>query len=340
MTRKKYIVFALLTIALVVFASVVVLLALDLYAHRKFSQVAGLNHWGYRGPVAGRKQRGEQRVVVLGESTAFGYGVAPRDSFPAILQELLNQRNSASGKRVSVVNLAYNNEGAHSYRFTLEDYAYLKYDAVVFYSGYNDLSLNLAVYRHTSPVFRAIGYMPILPLVLREKAMTITHGGRLEDAYLGKKPVFKPNVAQSAAAGAIAALADGMNALNRPLNSEGAGPDPIALQEGAACGPTWAHYCGGMYRAVKIALDGQKKVMIVTQPKLLSDLVDHLDQQKRLAAFLQQRFPGNRLLSFTNLSEAVNVGDPALSYDAMHLTAAGNRVIARELLVPVSEMLR
>lgn len=340
MTRKKYVVFALLAITLIVFVSFAVLLALDLYAHRRFSQVAGLNAWGYRGPVAGRKKSGEQRVVVLGESTAFGYGVPPQQSFPAILQELLDQKNGSSGRRVSVVNLAYNNEGAHSYRFTLEDYAYLKYDAVLFYSGYNDLSINLAVYRHTSPVFRLIGYMPILPLVLREKAMMITHGGRLEDAYLGKKPVFKPNIAQSATAGAIATLADGMHALNRPLNSEGAKPDPVAIQEGAACGTTWAHYCGGIYLAVKSALDRQTKVMIVTQPELLSDLADHLDQQQHLVAFLKQRFAGNRLLSFTNLSDAVNVGDPALSYDAMHLTGAGNRVIAEKLVAPITEMLR
>lgn len=340
MTRKKYVVFALLTVTLIVFMSVAALLALDLYAHRRFSQVAGLNAWGYRGPVASRKQSGERRVVVVGESTAFGYGVPQEESFPAILQELLSRQNRSSGRPVSVVNLAYNNEGAHSYRFTLDDYIYLKYDAVVFYSGYNDLSLNLAVYRHTSPVFRTIGYMPILPLVLREKSMMIRYGGRLEDAYLGKKPTFKPNVAQSTTAGAMAALADGLHALNRPLNSEGEKADPAAIREGAACGAKWAHYCGGMYLAVRFVLDRQKKAMIVTQPRLLSDLEAHLDQQRHLVAFLRERFAGNRLLSFADLSDAVNVGDPALAYDAMHLTGSGNRVIAERLVAPVSEMLR
>ena len=37
------------------------------------------------------------------------------------------------------MNLAYNNEGAYSFRFTLGDYLYLDYDLAILYEGYNDL---------------------------------------------------------------------------------------------------------------------------------------------------------------------------------------------------------
>src|SRR5438874_525530 len=82
---------------------------------------------------------------------------------------------------------------------------------VVSYSGANDLPTpNLTVYRHTSPIFRLFGYMPILPLVLREKSMVIMYGGNLEAAYLGEKTVFRPNLAKRTTASAMAAAANGI----------------------------------------------------------------------------------------------------------------------------------
>ena len=106
---------------------------------------------------------------------------------------------------------------------------------------------------------------------------------------------------------------------------------------GAECGERWAHYCGGIYVAVKYALDNGKKVMIVTQPRMNAD---HVDQQQRLVAYLQHRFGGNPLLRFTSLSDALSLTDPVVCYDGMHLTRAGNWVIAEKLAGPVSEMLR
>src|SRR5437868_5750739 len=186
MTRRRKIVFALVAITLTCLFVLGVLLAADVYVHRKFAEMGGVNIWGYRGPTVGRKRTGERRVVVLGESTAFGFGVPPGDAFPAALERLLNEPQGQA-PRVSVVNLAYNGEGAHSYRYTLEDYAYLNYDVAVFYTGYPDLPFprnfaagNQDVYRRKSPVFRLTGYFPMLPLVMREKAMAIRYNGRLD----------------------------------------------------------------------------------------------------------------------------------------------------------------
>jgi lysophospholipase L1-like esterase len=338
MTRKKYLLFTIVAITLAVFVSVAGLLAVDVYYHHKLAMSAGLNIWGYRGPTVGRKKAGERRVVVVGESTAFGYGVKWQDAIPASLEQVLNRQAPSSGQSISVVNLAYNNEGARSYKYTLEDYKYLDYDAVVFYSGYNDVSgPNYQVFRHTSPIFRLTGYFPILPIVIREKSMVIMSGGNLEKAYWGEKPVFRPNIAQRTAGSTLAAVATLSASLDKQLIS--AMPDPAdnGADVGAACGPRWAHYCGGMYTAVKYALDHHKKVMITTQPRINDT---HVDQQQSLVAFLHQRFGNNPLLLFTDLSDALTLTDPVLCYDGMHLTAAGNRVIAEKLAGPVSEMLR
>ena len=337
-SKTKQVVFALTAVASTVVGSIGCLLALDVYEHHRMAANAGLNIWGYRGLVVGRKKAGERRIVVVGESTAFGYGVHWQESFPVYLQDLLNQQYASAGHPVTVVNLGYNDEGAHSYRFTLVDYAYLDYDAVVFYSGYNDLGKNLNVFRHGSPIFRLTGYMPILPVVLREKAMVITSGGRLEDAYLGKKVVFRPNTVQQVTASALEGLAYAMYSIERPTASEGEQPDPGEIKEGAACGPYWAQYCGAMYEAVKSAVDRHKQVMITIQPRLSKE---HIEEQERLGAFLRRRFDGNPLLHFADLRDAVDFArDASLNVDGMHLTAAGNRVIADKLAKPVSEMFR
>lgn len=339
MTRTKHLLFALLAAMLAGVVSVAGLLALDIYYHHKLSTSAGLNIWGYRGPTVARKQSGERRVVVVGESTTFGYGVHWQETIPAYLQELLNREGPSSGRLVTVINLGYNGEAAHSYSYTLEDYAYLDYDAVVFYSGYNDLGpYNPRMARHPSPIFRLTGYFPILPLVLREKSMAIMYGGNLELAYRGEKIVFKPNIVQRTTASALGAVASISESLDKQLTS--VEPDSVpnaAKREGAECGPQWAYYCGSMYEAIKYALDHRKTVMIVTQPYLSQK---HIDQQHQLVLFLRQRFGNNPLLRFTNLGESLSLTDPAQCWDGMHLTAAGNRVIADRLAGPVSEMIR
>ena len=108
-------------------------LAADLYLHHRAERSAGLNRWGYRGPVAGTKQPGELRVVVLGGSTAFGYGVRWDEAIPAILERKLNQQQGKAPARV--VNLGFNNEGAYSFLPTLKDFEYLDYDVRLFVRG-------------------------------------------------------------------------------------------------------------------------------------------------------------------------------------------------------------
>src|SRR4051812_21414965 len=104
--------FGVASIGLTVALAIVTLLLIDIYLHGKFQRSAGLNVWGYRGPVVSRKAPGEFRIVVLGGSTVFGYGVKWDESFPAALERKLAARTPRPFK---VVNLGYNNEGAYSF---------------------------------------------------------------------------------------------------------------------------------------------------------------------------------------------------------------------------------
>lgn len=351
MTRRRKIVFALVAMGLSIFVSLGVLLAADIYVHRKFEDSGGVNIWGYRGPTVGRKRVGERRVVVLGESTAFGYGVRWHEAFPVALERLLHQPQAGTvPRKVSVVNLAYHNDGAHSFRYTLADYAYLDYDVAILYTGYGDLAYfqnfetsNLNVERRTSAIFRRTGYFPMLPLVMREKAMAIRYNGRLEDAYQGKVTVFRPSLAQRSVASVLQAAADVGTTLDRHMGEtrrsghESHGVNPVLVDTAAVQCGAYTGYCGELYLAVKSVLDSGKRVLVVTQPYFSET---HKEQQFLLTEYLRRRFAGSTRLGFVNLGTALNLRDPALAYDGMHLTVAGNGVIAQALVPAVQAALR
>lgn len=351
MTRRRKLIFALVAMVLSVVAVLGVLLAADLYVNRKFLDSGGVNVWGYRGSAVGRKQPDERRIAVIGGSTAFGYGVHWRQAFPALLEGLLNQPSGSATppSRVSVVNLAYSNEGAHSFKFTLADYDYLDFDVVLVYTGYNDLAYtnnfqasNNQVARRHSAIYRWTGYFPMLPLVMREKAMVIRYGGQLEDAYRGKPTVFRPNLAQRSTATALEAAArlstslDTIMAETARLPAEAAG-GPVTLADPAsvACG-VYTGYCGEVYLAIKLVLERGKRALVVTQPYISEA---HREQQRLLVEYLRKRFAGTTAVGFVNLGASVDLRDPKLAPDGMHLSPEGHRLIADDLVNPVRAML-
>jgi hypothetical protein len=315
------------------------LLGADLYAHARAERSAGLNRWGYRGPVVGRKHEGETRVVMLGGSTAFGYGVTWDAAVPAQLERLLRAVRAAP---TSVVNLAYNNEGAYSFRFTLEDFAYLRYDVVILYEGYNDLIgedpiPNTAVFRHSSPVFRMTGYFPILPLVVREKALMLRYGGNLDAAYRSDTRVFRPNLMQRVAATTLETFADVSDEVGRDRPYAIAGP-PAKITDRTlfeGCEYPWRHYCASIARAGDVALSRGASVIVVTQPYHAQDRERHKWQQRAMESMLAEHFHGNPNLTYVNLGNAIDVGDRRLAPDEMHLTPEGNAQIAARLVGPV-----
>lgn len=345
-TRRKFVAFALVSAVLSALVVVTGVLAADLYLHHRAERSAGLNRWGYRGPVVGWKRPGELRMVVLGGSTAFGYGVTADETVPAILERLLNERGSAVPARV--INLGFNNEGVFALLPTLEDFDFLNYDIACFYAGYNDLlgdiSPNRAVYRRESPIFRLTGYFPILPTALGEKALSLRYGGNLEAAYAatrgadGGKTVFKPSLASRTSATALEATAQVADVLGRQLDRMASQPPTSTEPAGdTGCAPPWAHYCDAVYRAAEHALSLGKRVLIVAQPTL-RESGRHALQTAAMADMVARKFRDTPRVRYVDLSDAVDLTDTDSSFDGMHLNVNGNVLVAQALVDPVRSL--
>lgn len=346
LSRRKFVAFAATTVLLAFGLMLGGLLAADVYLHAKAERSAGLNRAGYRGPVAGAKRPGERRVVMLGGSTVFGYGVLWNEALPAVLERLLNE--ILGDGAVRMVNLGYNGEGAYAMLPTLEDFEYLGPDVVCLYPGDTDLmgdaGPNTAVYRHTSAVFRLTGYFPILPLALTEKAMALRSGGHLGEAYAsllenGKpKPVFQPSLSQRASAAALDAVASLTNTMGRQLDRVSAVKAPEAgLRGPQRCDAPWIHYCDAVFSAIQYALQRGRPVVVMSAP-LGSDgdgRARQLLQQAALAGLLARNFENDPRVTFVDLSRAVDPSDPALAFDGNHLTSTGNLIVAKTLVEPV-----
>lgn len=323
LTGRKYAVFALIAVSLSLAVTAGCLAAAELSLHWRY----GMNLWGYRGPSLGPKRPGEARIAVLGGSTAWGYGVAWDEAFPHYLaQELTVRRRQRGREPVSVANLAFNNEGAHSFRYTLRDYDYLNYDVALFYTGYNDLGgPNLSVFRHASPLFSATGVLLLLPSTFREWASALRQGRH------GDKTVFTPHAAKRAAAAALETAGLVVTSLERQVGTLSRDVEDSHVAPARDCADRWQHYCTGLLAAVHDALDRHRKVLVVTQPYLADS---HVEQQRAVAALLLSRFPADPRIVHVNLGRTVDLRDPMLAWDGMHLTAAGNRRIADSLIEP------
>lgn len=339
-TRRKFVLFAAIAAVLSVVVALTAALVADLYLHRRAERSAGLNRWGYRGPVIGAKQPGELRVVVLGGSTAFGYGVTWDEAIPALLERALNEQSGQAPARV--VNLGYNNEGVYTFLPTLQDFDYLDADVVVLYEGYNDLSgdsgPNLSVYRHDSAVFRLTGYFPILPLALSEKALSLRYGGDLNAAYAATrndpvgKTVFRPGLADRTSAAALDAAGAVSSSLSRQLDRLATHQRPVVSATEAGCAAPWSHYCQAIFVATRYALEHGKAVVIGSQPRKVAEGAQiHDSQQSALVDMIARGFPNDPRVRYVDLRDAVDLTNTNIAFDGMHLNAEGNGIIAKGL---------
>jgi DNA-binding MurR/RpiR family transcriptional regulator len=99
----------------------------------------------------------------------------------------------------------------------------------------------------------------------------------------------------------------------------------------------WRQYTTAVLDAVREARARGSKAIVVTQP-YASDT--HRAQQAALAAALTGAFAAEPAVRYVNLGALVDLRDPAVAYDGLHLTAAANRVVATHLLQPVLGVLR
>jgi hypothetical protein len=346
LTTRRKIVYASVAFFMVAIAVLSGLLLVDIYLRHRVKSF-GLNAWGYRGPAMGRKKPGEARIGTLGGSTVFGYGVAWTEAWPYDLERQINAGRPRPAP-ATVVNLGVPRDSATTFVDTIDDYGYLKCDLVILCEGYNDLEppstvksgnpglTNYLTWRHQSPIFRWTGYLPILPLVLNEKAMSLMHGGDLNAAYESREIVFRPGLATRVTADALKATADLELALERRFGRLTDGGSRVSTASDATCG-RWTQYCGAMQAAVRQARQRGQAVIVVTQP-YLSDL--HVDQQRALAASLEREFGGDSHVRYVNLGRLVDLHDPQLAYDGLHLTAAGNQRLAAALVPAVLDMIQ
>ena len=212
------------------------------------------------------------------------------------------------------------------------------------YEGYNDVlgdaSPNLGLKRHASPVFRATGYFPVLPLVLREKAGFLRQGGATPSSTQAgdAKPVFKPGLANRTSAGALDATSVFAEALERQL---GRIVDPVeaAPHTGPGCSAPWSQYCAAVGAAVRFAIDRGKPVLVVGQPRLAYGQAErHASQQHALAAMLAREFGGNALVRYLDVADAVDLSNNSVAFDGLHLSRDATAVVAARLADPLREM--
>jgi len=274
-----------------------VLLILDIRAHAAVEQENGPNTRGYRGTVR-LTPSGGARLAIVGGSAAYAPRVDWPHSWPYYLERDLNQawRKGFPGSPTEVINLAAVGDGPGAYVTTLEDYAYLKPDAICIYDGYTGASPAAGGVRHRSVVFARTGYLPILGEVLAHRAPWDAADRALVDPQLRDDAV-----GDVSCAGGSRAQCD-------------------AIVETVA----WvtAH---GMNAAV------------VTPPYIS---MRHQTQQASLAALIGERFGSNRRVHYINLGRNVDVHDPAMSWDGVHLTARGNQVLADNLVDAMYEAIR
>jgi len=348
LTPRKKIIFSLVAMTLAFAGMVALLLSADLVLHYRAERSAGLNRYGYRGPVVGRKQPGELRVVMLGGSTVFGYGVGWNESIPVYLEAKLKERLN---RPVRVVNLGFNNEGAYAFVPNLKDFEYLDYDLIVLYEGYNDLpgdeAVNRSVYRRDSAVYRTTGYYPILPLYLDEKAKMLRFGNDLNAAYKDQaRPngdpgavVFTPGLAKRTSAAALDAINYMTKALDGQLEKTGA-VRPAATRENEStlgCTFPYVTYCESVAAAVRYGRARGHGVVVGSQPRVLGEISEprHEKQQGMLAAMMTRIFGSDPNVVWADLSHVVDLKDVDVTFDSMHLKPNANATVAAALVDPV-----
>ncbi len=343
LTKKKYIIYAVIGVVISTVSALGVLAAVDFHLHKKYNLLGGYNKWGYRGPIVGKKKPGEKRIVVLGGSTALGYGLKPEKSFPAYLERSINERvRELNLRHVGVVNLAYNNEGAYSFIYTLRDYGYLNYDIVILYTGYNDLrDTNRQVFLYNSIFYRYTGYLPIFPMIAREKYYLIRYGS-VDAGYRrgkrGKKQVVFTGPKDEETKGGAEETKKIITSLGLQLGKLTESPEVLKIQaKNKTCADAYPNYCKAVRAAIDYALARGKRVVLVTQPYISNK---HVEQQYILWNDLKSRYGKNSKFSRVNLGELLDLANRKIAYDGMHLTDTGNEKNAGLLLPHILQILK
>lgn len=289
------------------------------------------NSRGYRGAILGAKDANEVRIVALGASTTFGYGVLAAETYPTQLERRLREVDPLPGTSITLVNLGMLDSKAVCLEADLRDYGYLEPDMIIVYSGYNGGGTDEnQCRRQASPVFQALKFFPIAPIVLLEKWYVIRYGNVAEGYARRQKR-----------------LAASMRSENVGASS----PGPLSAEQMSLVREKeYEDYKRSVLHLVDTALGRDLPVLFVYQVDLARPSVrrlagdrnvvaDHQSQQQRIRQDLR-RYENHRLFRTTDAGELFG-GEVTPEYfvDWMHLNGKGNDRLAEILVDPVADLL-
>jgi hypothetical protein len=305
------------------------MLALDMDAHNRAEMLGGVNIWGYRGPVAHRKQPHEIRVAVVGGTRAFGWGEPAMALASEIRRQIMLSTDQPGGtlRPVVVVNLGRLGAGPDSYPSTIQHFSYLQPDYICLY---DDLGVpGASTTDFTSGVFDLTGYAPALPLVLREKGM-LWRFGDVTRGYVSasSQPGQSTSLLRRAAGWALQTVAGGAGAADRLAarlvrsGDRDAGSrdlDPIA-------------YAGAMMTAVNVAHRHARGVVVVASP---SETDEQSRNVRALGLRLDREIGSAPWLRFVDLDAEADLHGDSLRLDGWNYGGAGISLVAKDIAVAV-----
>jgi hypothetical protein len=283
----------------------------DLSAHRRVERVGGVNIWNYRGPVAHQKQPNEIRLAFVGGTRAFSWGVAASEALPSAVGWMVKLATDRPGellRPIVSINLGQLGATADSYASTIDRFAYLAPDDIVLV---DDLGVpGATTANRASAVYDWTGYMPALPLVMREK------GERLrESASASRRGVGVT----------LAALGRSAGAIDRGLARSIAAPDSVSPRA----------YADAMIAAIDAAHRRARGVVVVLTPMESSaQKVNWL----QLVLQLTERRDTRGWLRVVDLSEELELYDDAVRLDGWNFGAGGITTAAAPIAQAVLDL--
>ncbi len=260
------------------------------------------NTEGYRGEQLEEKKPGEYRVACFGGSTTFGFWVEAEEAWPAQLNKDLQNKGS-----YSVANLGANNQGIYGISYDIKNYEYLNYDMAVIYNGETDRDPRILSdfnFRGDDLFFEAFGYKTILGFYIKEAIRRVTPVQQNDSV-----PVFQKGMSGDS-------IKNNVSAYYAVFNKE-------AEKMLAARELPYQLYIEQLDEVLAYLVQKKIRTVLVCQPGAY-----HSIQQQKVRQLLQAKYSGK--VEYINLSELFTDINK-VSFDGMHLTKEGNRVVAEAL---------
>jgi lysophospholipase L1-like esterase len=204
---------------------------------REFNHKVSTNSWGIRGKEFSKdKEEGTYRILFLGDSMTFGWGVEDNQPYPALIEKYLNSPAPPIGnyKKVETINAAFTDG------FTVDDY-YLYYKEIASKFKPDLVIVNLFPYNDISDLMER-SWEKVDSRGYPEKIVSTTHYAK--DGYLISKkktnwklevPILRRyhlgilfmNALEKGAPGVVAQIKKALNIYE--------GKEPVSVEERLSC---------------------------------------------------------------------------------------------------------